>query len=82
MPKIRRVPPHQIALETAKRVIKHSPHDSTPMTSGSSVPPIFMWICPIAGCQSVEYTYVRGQIPVCNGGFESAITHIFDGYNF
>jgi hypothetical protein len=30
----------------------------------------------------VEYTYQRGVIPVCLGGFDSAITHIFDSYQF
>lgn len=77
MSRIRRVPPHAIALEVAKRAIKRYPHDPVQMESGCSTPPVFMWICPIPGCQHVSHTYQK-LAPLCSGGIASAVTRIFD----
>lgn len=71
--KIRRVAPHELAFEHAHRAYAHRPHEPVEMLSGSSTPPIFMWICPIERCSTVAHTYKK-VAPICAGGLDSRAT--------
>lgn len=66
---------HEISWQLLRNAETHHSHRMVSMITAVDRPPIFMWACPVGGCNGYAYTYHRNDPPPkCTGGYEWSYT--------